>query len=90
MRRSAEDGTPATRHDVRVEHLPAMDYRALDIQLLEMPGQHLVQRLKVDHPNGFGLNQASPAASRSGARAQRQRSLAMGGAAWLPGLRQRG
>ena len=35
MRRSAENGLPATRHDVRVEHLPAMDvlearWRALE------------------------------------------------------------
>ena len=35
MRRSAENGTPATRHDVRVETLPAMDvlearWRALE------------------------------------------------------------
>lgn len=35
MRRSAENGTPAPRHDVRVEHLPAMDvlearWRALE------------------------------------------------------------
>ncbi|UOV04931.1 hypothetical protein MUU75_17950 [Pseudoxanthomonas mexicana] len=35
MRRSAESGAPATRHDVRVERLPAMDvlearWRALE------------------------------------------------------------